>query len=190
MKRTIGRFSTILVAAALVGIAFPCAAQRIGSSPAGPAPAGAPVQTIIECGVGYESHELYDVKITLLETVRGDRAWEMIKAAAPENKAAKDGFEYILARIRFEYAARGRPGECGHELKEDEFTALSPEGHVYDSPSVVPPSPRLNGTVHSGDTPEGWVAFSVPKNEPTALMSFGTKAGGAMVHGGERLVSA
>jgi len=185
LKRMIARFGTIFVAVVLVGLVTPCSAQRIGSSPASPAPAGTTVETIIECGEGYESHELYDVKIALLETVRGDRAWEMIRAAAPENKMAGGDFEYILARIRFEYAARGRPGQCGHEVKEEEFTAFSPDGREYDSPSVAPPKPALRGTVHSGESLEGWVVFSVPKAESPALISFGTRQGGGVVHGGD-----
>jgi len=174
----------MLFVAAAAGTASPGHAQRIGSSPAGPAPAGMTVQTIVECGEGYVSHELYDVKITLLETVRGAQAWELIKGAAAANEAPQAGFEYLLARVKFEYAARGRPGDCAHELKEEEFIALSQDGRAYEPASAVPPNPRLNGTLHPGDTLEGWVAFSVPKTDASVLMSFGTRAGGAVVHGG------
>jgi len=185
VKRVVRKFFTVFLAAAAIGFATPAFAQRVGSSPAGPAPAGTPVQTIIECGEGYESHELYDVKITLLETVRGERAWELIKGAGVANLTPKEGFEYLLARVRFEYAARGRPGECGHYLKDEEFTAFSPNGLAYESAPVKTPGRGLNGTLHSGEAMEGWVAFSVPKTEPSILMSFGTKAGGAVVHGGD-----
>jgi len=175
----------MLLIAAAAGAVCPCYAQRIGSSPARPAPAGTTVQTIVECGEGYMSHELYDAKITLLETVRGAQAWDLIKGTAASSDAPKAGYEYLLTRVRFEYQARGRPGDCVHELREVEFTALSSDGLAYEPASVLPPSPRLNGTLRSGDTIEGWVAFSVPKSEPSVLMSFGTKAGGAVVHGGD-----
>lgn len=157
---------------------------RPGSSPLSPAPAGLPVKTIVECGKGYISHELYDATISLLEIVRGEKAWERIKEASASNESPKGGFEYILAHIRFEYFARGTPGDCGHELKEEQFTAVSTDGKVYKTPSVVPPNPRLNGMLRSGDSLEGWVAFSVPQGESKPLMSFAVKVGGAVEHGG------
>jgi hypothetical protein len=159
-------------------------AQRLGSSPFSPAPAGTPVQTIIECGSGYISHELYDARITLLEIVRGAEAWDLLAQAAPTNEPPKAGVEYVLARIKFEYSARGLPGDCNHELKEEQFVALSPEGNVYKMAALIPPNPRLNGMLHSGGFLEGWVAFAIPHREDKALMTFAVKVGGAVEHGG------
>jgi hypothetical protein len=178
----IGKSLAMLIAAA--AIASPACAQRVGSSPVAPASAGTTVQTLVECGSGYESHELYDVKITLLETVRGERAWGMIKAADAAAQGPKQGWEYVLARIRFEYAARGRPGDCSHKLKGQEFAASAADGQAYPATSVTPPRPGLEGTVSSGDSLEGWIAFSVPRGEASTLMSFSTKEGGGLVHGG------
>lgn len=175
--------ATLMLTAALLAVP-PAEAQRLGSSPLSPAPAGVPVQTIIECGSGYVSHELYDAKITLLEIVRGAKAWDLLKEATAANEPLKAGFEYILARIRFEYSARGLPGDCGHELKGEQFIAVSPEGKVYKAPSVTPPNPRLSGMLRSGDVLEGWVAFSVPREDSKTLMTFAVKAGGAVEHGG------
>ena len=178
----IGKFVVLMIAA--TALASPAYAQRIGSSPAAPAPVGATVQTIVECGDGYESHELYDARITLLEAVRGEQAWELIKAAEATAEAPKDGWDYLLAHVKFDYAARGRPGDCAHNLKEQEFVSTAPDGQPYAATSVPPPKPRLNGTMHSGDSLEGWVVFSVPRADGLVLMSFGTKEGGGFVHGG------
>lgn len=169
---------------AAIALVTPTYAQRVGSGPVTPAPVGTTVQTILECGIGYESHELYDAKITLLETVRGEQAWKLITAVEASAEAPKDGWEYVIARVRFEYEARSRPGDCAHKLKEQEFVAFSPDGRAYPATLVPPPKPRLNGTVQSGDSLEGWVAFSVPRVDASVLMSFSTKEGGGLVHGG------
>jgi hypothetical protein len=158
-------------------------AQRLGSSPFNPAPLGSPVQTIIGCGAGYTSHELYDAKITVLEIVRGAKAsalMEKTKTVAPP----KSGFEYALARIRFEYSARGKPGTCPYELKEEEFAAATLDGTIFQAASVTPPDPRLSGTLRSGSSLEGWVVFLVTQGDGKTLLTFAAKSGGAVDHGG------
>jgi hypothetical protein len=49
-------------------------AQTAGSSPSKPVLTGKTVAGIVECGEGYTSHELYDMKTTLLEVIRGEEA--------------------------------------------------------------------------------------------------------------------
>jgi hypothetical protein len=135
--------------------------------------------------MGYDSHELYDAKITLLEIVRGKEAWGLIKKAKTDNEPPKTGFDYVLARVKFEYSARGMPGDCAHVLRRGQFTALSLDGEVYESDDhIVPPSPRLNGTIRSGDFIEGWAVFLVAKGDHKPLMNFSAQDGGAVEHGG------
>jgi hypothetical protein len=173
----------MLVLTMMMCIGGTAEAQRLGSSPFNPAPLGSPVQTIVGCGAGYTSHELYDAKITVLETVRGTKASTLIekeKTIAPP----KAGFEYALARIRFEYSARGKPGTCEYDLKEEEFAAATLDGTVFQAASLVPPSPRLRGTLSSGGSLDGWVVFVVPQGNGKTLMTFTAKSGGAVDHGG------
>jgi hypothetical protein len=47
------------------------------------------------------------MKITLVEVIRGEVAWKRIREARQSNKAAVPGFVYVLARVKFEYYARG-----------------------------------------------------------------------------------
>src|SRR5512143_579277 len=136
-------------------------AQAPGSSPAAPASTGVTLTGIVECGQGYTSHELYDMKITLVEVIRGEEAWKRIKEASPSNKAAEPGFEYVLARVKFEYYARGTPGLCIHHLSPQQFSAVSLEGQDYRIAEVVLPKPDLSKDMKSGETVDGWIAFSV-----------------------------
>ena len=155
-----------------------------GYSPLSPAPVGVAVADIIGCGRGYNSHETYDIKITLLEVLRGKEASEHIKMANTANQPPDAGFEYILARIRFEYFARGSPGDCAYELMGEQFTAVSSDGKEYTRPSLVLPKPELSGTLNSGDSLEGWVGFQVAQSDKKPLMSFTADPGGVVTHGG------
>ena len=114
-----------------------------GRSPSSPAPIATSVVTMIECGEGYTSNELYDMTITVTEVVRGQKASGWI-GGAPEA-----GSEYILARIRVEYLARGLPGKCSHELRPEQFTALS--GTAENTRLLL-----------CGCRSQRWVAVSIP----------------------------
>ena len=160
--------------------------SQLGASISSPAPVGLTVSGIIECGTGYTSHELYDIKVTTLEVIRGDEAWENIQAASSSNEPPEPGFDYVLARIRFGFFARGAPGDLYHQLIGAQFVAFSKDGKQYQTVSIVPPEPELSGTLYSGDTVEGWVALQVPKEDDKPLMCFDASIGGAeaVEHGG------
>jgi hypothetical protein len=149
-----------------------------GRSPSSSAPVGTSVVTMIECGEGYTSNELYDVTITVTEIVRGEKASSLVGGAP------KAGSEYILAHMRVEYLARGLPGKCSHELKLEQFTAFSADGREYKAPSVPVPKPALGGNLHSGKSMEGWAAFSVAQDDRRPLMTFTADPTGAAQHGG------
>ncbi len=150
------------------------------------APKGVTLTGIVECGQGYTSHELYDMKITLVEVFRGEDAWKRIKEAGPSNKAAEPGFEYVLAHVKFEYYARGTPGLCIHNLNPQQFSACSSDGQDYQIADVVVPKPEMRKAMKSGETVEGWIAFVVPQQDKTPLMTYSADQGGAIVHGGAK----
>lgn len=165
-----------------VSVAWTAAAQTAGSSPSDPASVGMMLPGIVECGEGYTSHELYDVKITLVEVLRGDAAWKRLKEASASNKPPAPGFDYVLARIKFEYQARGTPGLCIHPLSPEQFTAYSASGEDYKPVSVVLPKPELRKAMKSGEAVEGWAAFMVSQQDQAPLMSYSADAGGAVMH--------
>jgi hypothetical protein len=161
-------------------------AQTPGSGPNNPASKGTTLTGIVECGEGYTSHELYDMKINLEEVVRGEEAWKRIKAASATNKPADPGFDYLLAKVKFEYYARGTPGLCIHQLSPDQFMAYSSNGEDYRNPSVVSPKPEMRKGLKSGGTYEGWVVFLIPQQDKNPIMSYSADTGGAVTHGGEK----
>jgi hypothetical protein len=161
-------------------------AQTPGSAPSLAAPAGSTLTDIVECGEGYTSHELYDMKIALLEVIRGEEAWKRIREASSANKPAESGSEFVLARVRFEYQARALPGLCVHPLLPEQFMAYSADGEDYRPASVVPPKPEMRKELKSGESFEGWLAFMVAQQDKAPLMSYSAGTGGAVQHGGNK----
>jgi hypothetical protein len=137
-------------------------------------PVGVPLSTIIIFGDQYNGgDELYDVKITVAEVVRGEKALQIVKAAGDANVAPGAGMEYLLARVRFEFSARVRPEHYSYMLEPAQFSAISAATEPYTSASFAAPlKPELRSTLHSGDSAEGWVAFLVPRGDHTPLMLF------------------
>jgi hypothetical protein len=158
------------------------AAAAQGLTPSDAAPPGVSVAGIIECGAGYNSHELYDVKINVLEVVRGDKALQMAKSQSAKAPAA--GLDYVVARVKFEYSARGTPGDCNHELRPGQFVALSSQGKKY-APAPLGLKPELNATIRPGQGAEGWVSFLVPQADDKPLLTFTVSDAGADQHGGD-----
>ena len=135
-------------------------------------PVGATASAIVELGDMYRAPETYDVEITVLEVLRGEKSMDLIKRASASNDPAQNGFEYILARIRFEYSARGAPGDKTWDLSGSQFNAFSDDGKLYEIPSIVLPEPGLAGVLRSGDSRQGWIAFEIAKQDRKPLMTF------------------
>jgi hypothetical protein len=135
-------------------------------------PIGVAVSAIVEVGDMYRSPEIYDTGITVLEVARGEEAEGLIKNASESNAPAQNGFEYVLARVRFEFSARGAPGDKTWNLSGQQFHAFSVDGARYGIPSIVLPDPELAGELRAGDSREGWVAFEVSEQDKQPLMLF------------------
>jgi hypothetical protein len=85
-----------------------------------PYPIGTPVTTTITFGDAYATAiETYDAKITMIEVMRGERAWDLLNKQNASNRQPDPEFEYILARVRFEFTAKGKPGDKSYDLRED-----------------------------------------------------------------------
>ena len=183
MKTMIRYFYLLLFTATLI-LQIMIAQAEEGGSPFDPASAGVRLSGIVECGRGYTSHELYDIKITLQEVIRGKEAWKRLQRASNVNKPAEKGFEYVLARISFEYYARGKPGICVHKLLPEQFIACSSDGEEYPAADAVAPEPRMQGALSSGDTLDGWIVLKIPQSDKTPLLYYTADAGKAVMHGG------
>ena len=160
--------------------------SKPGYSSENPLSLGANAVAVIKTGDWYAnlSWETYDAKISLLEIVSGNKAWERIKATDDSNPPPDAGYEYILARIKFEYQATSQPGDKGFELWNERLgsclIAVSSDGKDYKPALIAPPEPGLKGRLYSGDSCEGWVIFLVSQDDSAPLMTFGRKYDGGV----------
>jgi hypothetical protein len=154
------------------------------NTPRNPAAIGVPTRSMIELGSVYTN--IYDITITVLEAVRGKDAMDRLKAAAPEVKAPIAGFDYVLARVKFDlkgrYVSDNLPFELGDEPLQ--WIALSGADFTeYDRVSVTVPKPALVGRIKPGSSAEGWVAFAVKQADSKPIMVFDPDTGGATGRG-------
>ena len=148
-----------------------------------PAPIGSPVKSMVELGSVYSS--IYDITITVLETVRGKDAIKLLKKTDSKIPKLSKGSEYILARVKFEMKARAVSDRLAFDLGNSplQWIALASDLTEYPRVSVTVPAPALKGIVKPGDSIEGWVAFAVDKKDKGPVMVFDPDSGGATGRG-------
>lgn len=181
MKRKIWTFTLILFALAIIVSLKPALAEFNSST--NPTAIGTPVRSMVELGSVYTN--IYDITITVLETIRGKEAMQRLRAANPKNRKPPEGFEYILARVRFGLKGRAVSDNLTFDLGDEplQWVALSSKLTEYPRVSVTVPKPALVGTVKPGTSMEGWVAFAVARNDKKPLMVFDPDIGGATGRG-------
>ena len=185
-----GRLAAVFVVAILATISLAAANVIAANSFADQAqPLGRALSTIIIFGDQYDGgDELYDAKITVVQVVRGEKAWEMLKAISTSNPPPKAGFEYLLARVRFEFSARTSPSHYNYTIDETQFTAMKGDGTAYAAADIAEqPVPDLQGTLKPGDSLEGWITLAVPRADHQPLMLFRADVGSVIHEGGGSL---
>ena len=151
-----------------------------GFSSADAASIGTTVPAMVELSDMYVSPETYDLKVTVAEIVRGEKGLETLKKLGASNGQPSTDSEYVLARVRFEYKARGAPGDKPWELSGAQFSTFSENGRPYNNPEIVASQSGLKPSLRSGDILECWLAFVVAKSDRKPLMTF--NPGGAWFH--------
>lgn len=112
-----------------------------------------------------------DWELTVLEYVRGDRAWQMLQQANMYNEPAAPNAEYILFKLRVRSLDH-------HDLDTPNittilsFAVLSQSQTELKQPSLVLPDPKLNESLYAGGQTEGWRAYMIPKDEQNLQIIF------------------
>jgi hypothetical protein len=181
MKNKLATLMVVLLVVTAAASLRPAIAQDNSST--NPAAIGSRVRSMVELGSVYTN--IYDIAITVLETVRGKEAMERLKAASPDNKMPAEGFEYVLARVRFEFKGRAVSDNLTFDLGNVplQWVALTADLTEYPRVSVMVPKPALAGRVKPGDSVEGWVAFAVDRKDGKPVMVFDPDTGGATGRG-------
>ena len=151
-----------------------------GASSAEAASIGTTVPSIVELSDMYVSPEIYDLRMTVAEVIRGEKSMEVLNKLGSSMVQPNADSEFVLARIRMEYKARGAPGDKPWELSGGQFSAFSDDKKPYASPTIVALPSGLKPSLRSGDTLECWLAFTVAKGDRKPIMTF--SPGGIWFH--------
>ena len=180
MKNKLATLVSVLLVVMAASL-YPAVAQENSST--NPAPVNLRVRSMVELGSVYTN--IYDTAITVLETVRGKEALDRLKAASASNPMPPQGFEYVLARIKFELKGRAVSDVIPFDLGNDplQWVALASDLTEYPRISVTIPKPALVGTIKPGQSAEGWVAFAVAQKDSKPVMVFDPDTGGATGRG-------
>lgn len=107
-------------------------------------------------------------EVTLLETVSGNKAWEMVRAANRYNSAPDTGKEYILAKFRVKILSTEE--DMPYDLNHAKFNVVSSMGVEYTGfHSVAGLNPSLRADLYEGAEHEGWTYFLVDIDDPAPL---------------------
>ncbi len=152
-------------------------------------PLGKPLSTIVEFGEQYETGDApYEMKITVVQVLRGAPAEKLVQTASARNPAPLKGYEYVAARVRVELSARVSPATDSYALDPSQFSSISPGGAAYPVPKLLArPKPGLHATMRSGDSVEGWILLLAPRADRTPLMLFAPDLG-TTSHSGDSYV--
>jgi hypothetical protein len=182
MKNKFVVLSITLLALMAAVSSLPVMAQINNST--NPADIGSPVRSMVELGSVYTN--IYDITITVLETFRGKEAMDRLKAASASNKVPPAGFDYILARVKFEHKGRAVSDTLAFDLGTEPLQWIALDGKdltEYAHISVTVPKPALVAMVKPGSSMEGWVAFAVDSQDSKPIMVFDPDTGGATGRG-------
>jgi hypothetical protein len=148
----------------------PAAAGSIGTSRKAPAPVGTSINASLELTSVYPRLP-FNATFTVLEVVRGDQAYQRIKAANQFNDVPAAGKEYVLAKLRIKVTAIDDE-ESAVKFNKYMFTAVSSAGRDYPRVSTVDPEPEIEAQLYKGASHEGWVSFMVEKSDTAPLLTF------------------
>ena len=105
--------------------------------------------------------------IQVLETVRGDAAWQAIQSANQFNEPAAEGMEYLLVKI---HAKCTYADSEEHSISGADFKVTGDRLIVYTQSYVVDPEPSLDAQLYAEGEAEGWVSFAVGQGEGNLML--------------------
>ena len=99
------------------------------------------------------------LEITLLDTIRGEEAWTILKEENEFNEPAEEGYEYVLVKVKG-FLKESETDDDSLYFSDMNFDFVSNDGEVYEWVSVVTPN-ELSKELYNGGTGEGFIVNQV-----------------------------
>ncbi len=110
-----------------------------------------------------------DWQLTVLEAVRGSKAFEMAQAVNQYNDPPAEGMEYLAVRARVKNL---NPQDRFVMLDSGSFKSIGDKNVLYRAPAVVDPEPALQAYLYPGGEAEGWVILQIGQGEGQVQIVF------------------
>ncbi len=138
----------------------------------------APINTIQTYTQNNEyASDNHTVNIRIMETIRGEKAWEMLYAANMFNEEPEEGYEYILVKVAM--SVMSVQDDNAFSVNSYEFETFSSNNEEMPAPILVEPEPQLTGKLYAGGSTEGWIAVMVKKDDANPKIAYGLDYNGA-----------
>ena len=108
-------------------------------------------------------------EIQIVETNRGDEAWQLIQAENMFNDPPVEGMEYINI---FVHVTCMYEDDDEHTISDSDFRLTGSNYVRYGWDWVVSPSPQLDATLYTGGEAEGWISFEIGEGEDNLILIF------------------
>lgn len=119
----------------------------------------------------------YTVGIRVLEAVRGDAAYEALKAKNDFYPEPKDNYEYMNVKIAFSVVST--KGDFSVSLGQTNFTSFSSNNEESPNNYYTSVDPVLTGALYEGGNAEGWITVLVKKDDPNPKLAYGLDYNGS-----------
>lgn len=110
-----------------------------------------------------------DWEITILESIRGEEAWNLVQAANQFNDPPEAGREFILVKV---HARNISTEDEAQTIDFTYFTTTGSANEIYDAPWSVAPEPILNTSLFPGGETEGWIVVQAAISETGVNLIF------------------
>ncbi len=120
-----------------------------------------------------------DWQLTVLEAVRGSKAFEMAQAVNRYNDPPATGMEYLAVRARVKNL---NPQDRFVMLDSGLFKSIGDKKVLYNAPAVVDPEPALQAYLYPGGEAEGWVILQIGQGEGQVQIVFDPWLGAGQIN--------
>lgn len=130
----------------------------------------APLKTMQQVSVKSAMYN-YKAEVSIDEVLRGDAAWQMIKASNKFNQEPPAGKEYLVAKINFKLNEISDGKSLS--VSSASFRCFSTDSKKYEAPFVVSPEPAFQTELYAGASHTGWASFLVDAGDLSPKVTFG-----------------
>ena len=119
----------------------------------------------------------YTVDIKVTEIVRGQEAFNALKAGYSLYDEPDEGYEYLNAKIKFSVVST--KGDFSIEPGQGYFKSFTSKNEECPYVSWVSVEPYLTGSLYEGGSTEGWITVMVKKDDAKPKLAYGLDYNGA-----------